>query len=236
MSQKKHYNIGRKNPNWGSKSFTPSTIQKFKKLSCKENHSRWKKIPKKIIEGLYLNQKRSIAEIAKILKCSTTAIYNKLLYYKIKRRTQSEAMKEKFLGRKLSKEHKEKISKSRIKKKSARGKHNPMFGKKHSTKTRSKMSIIAGGSGIPYEDKQYTYYFYSIRDKIRKGDKNICQLCKKIKLKNGNNLDVHHIDYNKNNNKFINLISLCKKCHLKTNRNRELWKEVFLPCRNTIIL
>jgi hypothetical protein len=37
-------------------------------------------------------------------------------------------------------------------------------------------------------------------------------------------LDVHHIDYNKQNNLFVNLIPLCPVCHGKSNYNRGVWK------------
>jgi hypothetical protein len=41
-------------------------------------------------------------------------------------------------------------------------------------------------------------------------------------------LSIHHIDYNKRNNVFINLIPLCNSCHTKTNSNREYWKILFI--------
>ena len=40
-------------------------------------------------------------------------------------------------------------------------------------------------------------------------------------------LDVHHIDYDKKNNDPKNLISLCRKCHMKTNKNRKYWTKYF---------
>ena len=49
----------------------------------------------------------------------------------------------------------------------------------------------------------------------------ICQLC----LEHGN--DVHHIDYDKNNNQESNLITLCHKCNLKINKNRVYWSNYF---------
>jgi hypothetical protein len=39
-------------------------------------------------------------------------------------------------------------------------------------------------------------------------------------------LDIHHIDYDKNNLQENNLISLCQKCHGKTNFNREYWFKI----------
>jgi 5-methylcytosine-specific restriction endonuclease McrA len=40
-------------------------------------------------------------------------------------------------------------------------------------------------------------------------------------------LDVHHIDYDKQNNASDNLVPLCKTCHGKSNFNREEWKNFF---------
>ena len=41
------------------------------------------------------------------------------------------------------------------------------------------------------------------------------------------NLSVHHIDYNKQNCNENNLITLCLKCHLKTNIDRNFWSKYF---------
>lgn len=49
-----------------------------------------------------------------------------------------------------------------------------------------------------------------------------CQLCQTKTTE----LDVHHIDYNKKNNSLTNLLPLCKKCHGKTNYNRDYWKQL----------
>ena len=40
-------------------------------------------------------------------------------------------------------------------------------------------------------------------------------------------LDVHHIDYNKNNNDSINLITLCQNCHSYANWNRVYWQKYY---------
>ena len=41
------------------------------------------------------------------------------------------------------------------------------------------------------------------------------------------NLNVHHIDYDKNNSEEMNLVSLCCQCHGRTNYNREDWITIF---------
>jgi len=64
-----------------------------------------------------------------------------------------------------------------------------------------------------------------LKDKIRQRDGNICVMCGMVRKKAG--LPVHHIDYDKNNQSSSNLISLCAKCHGKTNVNRSEWTRYF---------
>ena len=74
----------------------------------------------------------------------------------------------------------------------------------------------------------YSYEFNdSLKEKIRERDCNICQHC--LIFSEKKKLEVHHIDYNKNNNSNANLIGLCKSCHAKTtNGDRNLWKDYFV--------
>jgi hypothetical protein len=67
----------------------------------------------------------------------------------------------------------------------------------------------------------------TFKEQIRYRDGYKCQLCGKPEIENCRKLDVHHIDYNKQNISEKNLTSLCKSCHIKTNNNREYWKEYF---------
>lgn len=66
-----------------------------------------------------------------------------------------------------------------------------------------------------------------LRELIRTRDLRICQVCGKSEVDNGRKLDVHHINYNKDNLNNENLISLCKSCHCKTTSNREYWQSYF---------
>jgi hypothetical protein len=61
----------------------------------------------------------------------------------------------------------------------------------------------------------------TLKRSIRERDRYICQIC------SGNGFYVHHIDYNKKNCNPENLITLCRKCHLKTNHNRNNWINFF---------
>jgi len=71
-----------------------------------------------------------------------------------------------------------------------------------------------------------------LKEKIRNRDKRKCRLCgnseKKIRIKKGQGLAIHHIDYDKTNNKKDNLISLCNTCHGYTHYNRLKWKQELL--------
>jgi len=61
------------------------------------------------------------------------------------------------------------------------------------------------------------------KEQIRYRDSYKCQICGCHEVECGRRLDIHHIDYNKNNLNPNNLISLCHSCHIKTNYNRESW-------------
>lgn len=66
-----------------------------------------------------------------------------------------------------------------------------------------------------------------LKEVIRNRDRRKCQLCEKTELEECRKLSIHHIDYDKQNNNPNNLISLCYKCHAKTNHKRDYWKNYF---------
>ena len=88
---------------------------------------------------------------------------------------------------------------------------------------RNKISLTKLGNKNPNWNNGSSFEPYSInwteelKQNIRHRDSYICQLCNK----KGN--IVHHIDYNKKNCDTNNLITLCRKCHPKTNHNRKYW-------------
>lgn len=102
-----------------------------------------------------------------------------------------------------------------------KGKNHPFYSKHHTLKTKIKMSLAHGGTGIPYENNNYPEEYFRIRYWILKRDNYTCQLC----FEYGN--DVHHIDYNKQNCEEENLISLCTKCNIRANFNRDYWLAYF---------
>jgi hypothetical protein len=140
-------------------------------------------------------------------------------------------------GKHLSEEHKRKIGEKNkghkhseeVKKKiglASKGNTNTK-GKKFSKETKLKMSLSHQGNksylwngGISFEP--YTIdWTRTLRRAIRERDRYTCQICKE------EGAHVHHIDYNKKNCNPENLITLCIKCHPKTNINRIKWISYF---------
>ena len=111
------------------------------------------------------------------------------------------------------------------------------LGKRHAEETKQKLSAALLGKytgskssgwrgGISFEP--YSPEFNSsLKRRIRKRDSYACKICGTTEKQEGRNLSVHHIDYDKNNNKPENLISLCCSCHSKTNVKREYWIKYF---------
>lgn len=136
-------------------------------------------------------------------------------------------------GIKLTEEHKQNISKAR---KNNTKVINSLLGHKCSEETKRKISEAQKGEkninwkgGISYQPYPNDWNS-SLRDSIRQRDLYMCQECgvHQDELDGRfRKLDVHHIDYDKNNLNPNNLITLCKSCHSKTNNNREYWKEYF---------
>lgn len=65
----------------------------------------------------------------------------------------------------------------------------------------------------------YSAEFYKIRPEIISRFSDRCFLCGEL------GYEIHHIDYNKDNNDKNNLMLLCKSCHAKTNSSRAYWEK-----------
>jgi len=66
-----------------------------------------------------------------------------------------------------------------------------------------------------------------LKELIRIRDNYRCQLCGMPESENIRKLDIHHIDYKRKNCLPSNLISLCRSCHMKTNKNRDKYQKYF---------
>jgi len=120
----------------------------------------------------------------------------------------------------LNKDNDERLSKISIKMKAKMKAINPMA----RLKIRKKISMISQGKNekewegfLNYKNNRTAKYL-SLREKILKRDNYLC-ICKK----KGN--QIHHIDYDNFNDIPNNVITLCKRCHTKTNWNRKYWKK-----------
>lgn len=68
----------------------------------------------------------------------------------------------------------------------------------------------------------------TFKEQIRYRDGYRCRECGTPEIESGRKLDIHHIDYNKENLKPDNLISLCRRCHSRTQGNkRGYWIDHF---------
>jgi hypothetical protein len=110
------------------------------------------------------------------------------------------------------------------------------MGKKASPQTKEKMSIARKGrfvgekswnwkGGLSFEPYS-TDWTGTLKRAIRERDHYVCQLCGK--LQSDEAFSIHHIDYDKKNCSPDNLITLCRKCHIKTNADRGKWKLYFM--------
>ena len=73
-----------------------------------------------------------------------------------------------------------------------------------------------------------------LKEQIRVRDNQQCQICGILQKNYYRKLDVHHIDYDKDNLNQENLITLCSSCHVCTNHNREIYIEYFRILKDCI--
>jgi len=74
----------------------------------------------------------------------------------------------------------------------------------------------------------YTLDFNTkFKNKIRKRDEQLCQLCGIHREKIKYSFHIHHINYDKKLSLPQNCITLCNNCHGLTNKNRKFWIDFF---------
>lgn len=81
-----------------------------------------------------------------------------------------------------------------------------------------------GLSEEPYDEE----WCEGLRMLIRERDGQRCTICGKTEIANGRQLSVHHIDYDKQNSREANLVTLCTEHHISTNGDRQWWR-YYLP-------
>lgn len=133
-------------------------------------------------------------------------------------------------GRKQSEESKRKMSissKGQIAWNKGKN-YEQLFGEERAKEIKRKVAKASWKGGVSFEPYGIKFNNY-LREQIRKRDQFRCQECfrhqseLRTKTNKSYKLHVHHIDFNKQNNKSNNLISLCRSCHMKTNWDRSKW-------------
>jgi len=169
---------------------------------------------RELIIQKYVVENKSLKQTAKEVGCGRTTLSRYLKIYGIKKRDRYELHKKIFSG-----------------------KNNPFYGKHHSKEVRDMLSIKVKGKNHPrYIDGRsflpYPIEFnQSLKDKIRERDDYTCQNCSMSEEEHliifGTNLHIHHIDYNKQNCKEDNLITVCNNCNNRANFNCSYWQSFF---------
>lgn len=184
-----------------------------------------------ILYNEYITNRLSSYKIAQKYNCSKNVILKYLKLYNIPWRNKSEAQ----IGKIISLKTKRKQSLAH------KGKESPFKGVTNRYTAEALINITIANQKNARKGKDhhnwqngiskcgYPHYFNNdLKEEIRKRDNFICQCCG-LKEENhfrGNkniNLIIHHIDYNKENCKEYNLITVCSKCNIIANFNRDYW-------------
>jgi len=132
------------------------------------------------------------------------------------------------VGKHLSEETKEKLRKASLGNKNHLG-----FRHAFSEETKKRISLALMGGKNPAWLGGVSFQPYGkefnkrLQEMIRVRDNFRCRICAVHQSELSIPLNVHHVDYNKTNNRESNLVSLCASCHSRTNTNREYWKSFF---------
>jgi hypothetical protein len=112
-----------------------------------------------------------------------------------------------------------KVSKNRRGKRA--GEDHPFWGKsrpEHGKKISGPNNVNwRGGAGTKYPPD----FSDALRRSVRRRDGNRCVECGAERT-NRRELEVHHVDRNRDNNKELNLVTLCQRCHLKRHARRKV--------------
>jgi len=193
-------------------------------------------ISKKYLLNHYFIKNKSAQDIANILGCSCSTIYKAFSDYNIVSKSMR-YYKHKFCGKLSSKYKDGRCLKKYYCKKCKTNKicyENYLYGSKLCKKCRGKIhSKLMKGKRNPNwtgglnKNKYGNGFNNTLKNSIRNRDNSECQCCGLKQIihikKYTTKLDVHHIDYDKQNSAKTNLISLCKQCHIDSNFNRDYW-------------
>lgn len=111
-----------------------------------------------------------------------------------------------------------------------------IYGETRANEIKARLNLV--GENNPNwkggKDRQgYPYIFYTLRESIISRDNFECKNCnisdEEVRRNDTLNrgLTIHHIDYDKMNNRLNNLITLCKACNSHANGRRTEWQEKY---------
>lgn len=202
-----------------------SWCKKYKIPSPPKKSKRKIVIPQKELERLYYQENLTQKQIANIFNCSDSTINRLRKEYNIplkKRLSWNKGLK----GEEYLKHYKD----AKVWNKNLPSEEQPFYSRKHKEETKRKQSEAhlgennpmygmvleknpnwqGGTSFLPYPPE----FNNRLKTKILQRDNWTCQHCGiTANKKRGIILHIHHIDFNKNNNDPLNLISLCRRCH-----------------------
>lgn len=184
------------------------------------------KINKKDLYRLYVIELKTLSEIGKIYDVSSSTVKNYMIKFGFRNYISKSRPKFCIGGNNhptKRPEVREKMSKNHA---DVSGNKNPNAG-----------TIWMIGENNPnwrggLDKRGYSWNFNeSLKKSIRNRDNYICQNCgmteKEHLIKYQEKLHIHHIDYNKHNCYDKNLITLCLKCNILANYNRDKWQYKF---------
>ena len=208
----------------------PSGIYKHKKGKEAPNFGKYKyNITKEFLIKEYTKKEKIISQIAKEIGCGYEMIRRNLIKYNILIRTRSEVKK----GNKYGLKDGRSIKQHYCLEKDCNNEicyENWLYGSR-----RCKFCALKGERSGFYIDglgkEPYPLEWTdTLKESIRQRDNHTCQKCnkKQYELKGRfKKLDIHHIDYNKENCNKNNLITLHRSCNSKVNFNRDYWFAYF---------
>ena len=190
-------------------------------------------ITKKLLIKEYTINRKSMLKIAKELGCSTFPIYYRLIKFNISRRINKGNKRPEMSGRKCPayidgrtlkiyycKDCGKKICYNTWK-----------YGTKRCASCANKKELSPNWRGGISSELYPLEFTSKLKKQIRKRDNYTCQICGMTEEEHlilyDRVLDIHHIDYDKENLNPDNLMSLCHKCNMKVNRNRDYWYAYF---------
>lgn len=207
------------------------------------NPERKTQLHKDTLIDLYATRKLSCINIGKRFGCSDATISRRLEEYGIHVRHVSEANKN--IDKKITIKKDELNRLYHDERLSARGIANELGMsctwvmdrlKEHDIETRSISEAISGEYGPSWNGGTgylpYCHKFNNrFKEKIRDRDDRTCQLCGKHESEelsdDNRRLSVHHIHYDRENC-YPDVITLCCRCNLKVNYNRDHWERHFM--------